>query len=223
MMGCLTAPFKLIGCLGLLILLGLAWLYRDRLEHEARDAIERVRELVPDGSSSPAATSSGRPGVTALRSATAKVDSLNGWRADSVVLTASELASLVGAGMDGELRRQLDSLQVELLDGEIRVSARLRTEGLPPELLGPLAGTIGSSEPVEAAGPLHVTRPGAGEWRVRRFRMGDFPVPDDMVPRLIGEALGDRRRSTVPVKVPDGVRAIRVRPEGAILYGATGS
>jgi hypothetical protein len=27
----------------------------------------------------------------------------------------------------------------------------------------------------------------------------------------------------VPVKVPEGVRAIRVRPGGAILYGATRS
>jgi len=223
-MGCLTAPFKLIGCLGLLILLGLAWLYRDRLAPEARRLIERVQDLAPSSSSSSTTSSStGRPGEGALESARAKVDSLNGWRADSVVLTPSEFASLVGSGMDRGLRGQLDSLQVELLDGEIRINARLRTAGLPTELLGPLAGTLGAREPVDAAGPLRVTRPGAGEWRVRSFRIGDFPVPDEMVPRLVGEALGDRRLEAVPVKVPDGVRAIRVRRGGAILYGATGS
>lgn len=212
-MGCLTAPFKLLGCLVLLIALGLAWLYRDRLEHEVRQVIERVRGVVP--------SSSGRPGVSALESATAKVDSLNGWRADSVVLTPAEFASLVGSGMDRQLRGQLDSLQVELLDGEIRVSARLRTASLSPDLIGPLAGALGPTEPVDASGPVRVTKPGAGEWRVRTFRIGDIPVPDEMVPRLVGQALGDPRRTAVPVKVPAGVRAIRVRPGGATLYGAT--
>jgi hypothetical protein len=214
-MGCLTAPFKLLGCLVLLVALGLAWVYRDRVEHEAKRVIERVRGVVP--------SSEGRPGVSALGSARAKVDSLNGWRADSVVLTPSEFASLVGSGMDRQLRGQLDSLQVELLEGEIRVSARLRTAALSPELIGPLAGALGPTEPVDAAGPLRVTRPGVGEWRVRSFRIGDFPIPDEMVPRLVGQALGDPRRTAVPVKVPQGVREIRIRPGGATLYGAKGS
>jgi hypothetical protein len=214
-MGCLTAPFKLLGCLVLLVALGAAWLYRDRLEHEARRLIDRVQGVVP--------SQEGRPGVSALESARAKVDSLNGWRADSVVLTPSEFASLVGSGMDRQLRGQLDSLRVELLDGEIRVSGRLRTAALSPELIGPLGGALGPTEPVDATGPLRVTRPGAGEWRVRSFRIGDFPIPEEMVPRLVGQALGDPRRTAVPVKVPAGVRAIRVRPGGAILYGATRS
>jgi len=215
MRGCLTAPFKLLGCLGLIVALGLGYIYRDRLEHEGRRLIDRIQGVVP--------SSSGRPGVSSLESAEAKVDSLNGWRADSVVLTASEFASLVGSGMDPELRSQLDSLQIELLDGEIQVSARLRTERLPREMLGPLGGALRPTEPVRAAGPVRVTRPGAGEWRVRSFRIGDFPVPDEMVPDLVGLALGDPTRKTVPVKVPPGIRAIRVRPSGATLYGATRS
>jgi hypothetical protein len=215
MMGCLTAPFKLLGCLGLIVAIGVGYVYRDRLEHEGRRLLERIQGVAPP--------SSGRPGVSSLESAKAKVDSLNGWRADSVVLTASEFASLVGSGLDGELRSQLDSLQVELLDGEIQVSARLRTERLPPEVLGPLRGALRPTEPVRAAGPVRVTRPGVGEWSVRTFRIGDFPVPDEMVPDLVGVALGDPKRKTVPVKVPAGIRAIRVRPDGATLYGATRS
>jgi hypothetical protein len=215
MMGCITAPFKLLGCLGLIILLGVGYLYRDRLELEIRRLIERVQGVVP--------STEGRPGVSSLESAKAKVDSLNGWRADSVVLSASEFASLVGSGMDGQLRSQLDSLQVELLDGEIQVSARLRTGQLPAALIGPLRGALRSTEPVQATGPVQVTRPGAGEWRVRRFRIGDFPIPDEMVAELVGRALGDARGGAVPVKVPQGVRRIRVRPDGATLYGATRS
>jgi hypothetical protein len=214
-MGCLSAPFKLLGCLGLIVALGLGYVYRDRLEHEGRRLIGRIRGDVPP--------SSGRPGSGPLESAKAKVDSLNGWRADSVVLTASEFASLVGSGMDPELRSQLDSLQVELLDGEIRVSARLRTDRLPQDVIGPFTGALRPTEPVRAAGPVRVTRPGAGEWSVRSFQIGDFPVPDEMVPGLIGLALGDSTRKTVSVKVPAGIRAIRVRPGGATLYGATRS
>jgi len=214
-MGCLTAPFKMLGCLVLIVLLALGYLYRDRLEQEVRRVIDRIQGIVP--------SSSGRPGVSSLESATAKVDSLNGWRADSVVLTASEFASLVGNGMDRELRAQLDSLKVELLDGEIQVSARLRTRNLPPDVLGPLTAALEPTEPVQASGPVRVTRPGAGEWQVRTFRIRDFPVPDAMIPGLVGRALGDPARQAVPVKVPRGIRAIRVRPGAATLYGATPS
>jgi hypothetical protein len=125
--------------------------------------------------------------------------------------------------MDRKLRSQLDSLEVELLEGEIQVRARLRTDRLPREMLGPFAGALRPTEPVRAAGPVRVTRPGAGEWKVRSFRIGDFPIPDDVVPRLVGEALGDPGRESVPVKVPAGIRAIRVRPGAAILYGAARS
>jgi hypothetical protein len=211
-MGCLTAPFRLLGCLGLIVALGLAYIYRDRLEQEGRRLIERIQGIAPP--------SSGRPGVSSLESAKAKVDSLNGWRADSVILTASEFASLVGSGMDRELRSQLDSLQIDLLDGEIQIRARLRTERLPQEMIGPLSGTLRATEPVQAAGPVRVTRPGAGEWQVRSFRIGDLVVPDALVPGLVGGALGDPERTTVPFKVPAGIRSIRVRPGGATLYGA---
>ncbi len=213
MMGCLTAPFKAIGCLVVIVALALGYFYRDRLKSEANRLIERVQDVVPK-------RDAGGEKVSSLASANAKVDSLNGWRADSVVLTASEFASLVGDGMDAEMRAALDSLQVKLLDGEIQVSARLRTERLPKSMMGPLGGMLRPTEPVLASGPVRVTRPGAGEWRVRSFRIGDFPVPDDLVPSLVGQAMGDPKRTSVPVQVPEGVTSIRVSPSGATLYGA---
>lgn len=210
-MGCLTAPFKLIGCLGLIAILALGWLYRDRLVREGRRLLDREPP--------PAAESTGRPGIRALKSARAKVDSLNGWRADSVVLTPAEVASLVGNGLDGTLRKQLDSLQVRLLDGEIALTARLRTARLPQEAVGPLGVALRETEPIEATGTLRVVEPGLGEWRVRSFRIRDFPVPADLVPGLIARAVGRPRREAVPVVVPAGVAEIRVRPAGATLYG----
>jgi hypothetical protein len=216
-MGCLTAPLKVLGCLGLLVALGLGWLYRDRVVREGRRIIGRVEA---PAARRPPAASAGRPGRRSLASANAKIDSLNGWRADSVVLSASEVASLMGSGLAAKFRKELDSLQVELLDDEVQVRGRLRTARLPRELVGPLATALRPNEPVEAIGPLRVLSPGAGEWAVRSFRIRDIPVPAAAVPRLVSRALDEPGRKTVPWTVPAGIRAIRIHPGSATLYGA---
>ena len=216
MMGCLAAPFRALGCLVLIAALALGWLYRDRLVDEGHRLLDRIP--VPPSSRGPASESA-RPGTRSLASARSKIDSLNGWRADSVVLTPAEVASLIGSGLSPELRRDLDSLRVELLDGQVRVRARLRTEHLPKDALGPLSGALGPTEPIEAAGPLRVTGPRQGEWAVRSLRIGDVPIPRPAVPHVVERVLGDSRE-TVPWTVPAGVRAVRVRPDGATLYGA---
>jgi hypothetical protein len=211
-MGCLTAPFKFLGFLTLLVALAVGWLYRDRLADEGRKVLGSI-------TGSDVASTGGRPGSRALLSAHAKIDSLNGWRADSVVLTASEVASMIGAGLDPSLRSQLDSLQVELQDGSIAVRARLATARLPRELVGPLSVALRPTEPIEAAGPLEVVGPRRAEWALKSFRLRNFPIPRDAVPKLVSKALGDPNKQTVPVKIPAGIREIRIHPNGATLIG----
>ena len=211
-MGCLSVPFKLLGTVVVVAALAIGWLYRDRLGTE-------LRRLLDSSDASSAPTGAGRPGSRALASAKSKIDSLNGWRADSVVLTAAEVASLIGAGLDPGLRRQLDSLQVELQDGAVAVDAKLATSRLPRELTGPLAVALREREPVRAAGPIEVTGPGRAEWAVRSFQIREFPIPRDAVPGLVGKAFGDTLRRTIPVRIPEGIRQIRVRPSGATLFG----
>ncbi len=210
-MGCLSLPFKLLGGVALVLALAVGWLYRDRLSAELGRLFDR--------SSGEASIATGRPGATALSSAKSKVDSLNGWRADSVVLTASEVASLIGAGLHPALRRQLDSLQVELQEGEVAVRAKLATARLPRELTGPLALALREREPVQAGGPIRVIGPGKAEWAVQSFRIRDFPIPRDAVPKLMAKAFGDSTRS-IPVRIPAGIKEIRIHPSGAILIGA---
>jgi hypothetical protein len=210
-MGCLSLPFKLLGGVALVLALAVGWLYRDRLSAELGRLFDR--------SSGEASIATGRPGATALSSAKSKVDSLNGWRADSVVLTASEVASLIGAGLHPALRRQLDSLQVELQEGEVVVKAKLATARLPRELTGPLALALREREPVQAGGPIRVIGPGKAEWAVQSFRIRDFPIPRDAVPKLMAKAFGDSTRS-IPVRIPAGIKEIRVHPSGAILIRA---
>jgi hypothetical protein len=212
-MGCLAAPFKLIGVTGLVLALAVGWFYRDRLGAE-------LSRLVHRSGRSDESTGAGRPGSRSLAAAQAKIDSLNGWRADSVVLSASEVASLIGAGLDPGLRRQLDSLQVELGEGEVMVRANLATGRLPRELIGPLAVALRPREPVEAGGPLEVIEPRTAAWEVRSFSIRDIPLPRDVVPKLIARAFGDSTRRSIPVRIPAGIRDIRLRPSGATLFGS---
>ncbi len=211
-MGCLSVPLKLLGGVALVLALAIGWLYRDRLSAELGRLFDR--------SSTEVRTPAGRPGGMALTSAKSKIDSLNGWRADSVVLTPSEVASLIGAGLNPSLRRQLDSLQVELREGEVAVNAKLATARLPRELTGPLALALREREQVQAAGPIAVTGPGRAEWTVHSFRIREFPVPRDAVPKLMAKAFGDTAARSIPVRIPAGIREIRVQPSGAILFGA---
>jgi len=127
---------------------------------------------------------------------------------------------MIGAGLDPSLRSQLDSLRVELQDGSIAVRARLATARLPRELIGPLSVALKPTEPIEAAGPLTVVGPGQAEWALRSFSIRGFPLPRDAVPQLVSKALGDPSRKTVPVRIPAGIREIRLRPSGATLLGA---
>jgi hypothetical protein len=211
-MGCLAAPFKFVGCLGLILLLVVGWLYRDRVTTE-------VRRLFGSSVLTNQVTSAGRPGAQAIISAHAKIDSLNGWRADSVVLTASEVASLIGAGLDPAVRSQLDSLQVYLMEGSVAVKASLATGRLPRDLTGPLAVALRPREPVEAAGPIEVVGPRRADWDVQSFRIRNFPIPRDAVSKLVSRALGDSTRRTVPVRIPAGIGEIQVHPSGATLFG----
>lgn len=202
----------MLGFLGLVAALVIGWLYRDRLATE-------WHRIFDSSSKTEAPTGAGRPGVRALSTAQAKIDSLNGWGADSVVLSPSEVASLIGAGLSPNLRQQLDSLQVELGDGEVSVSAMLATARLPRELVGPLAMALRSKEPVKAGGPLEVVEPLKAEWTVRSFSIRDIPIPRDAVPKLMAKAFGDTSKRAIPVRIPAGVREIRVRPSGATLFG----
>jgi hypothetical protein len=210
MLGCLTLPVRLAGLLLLAAALYVGWKERDRIAPLWRRLTER-----------PAAEgvgTTGRPGEASLRSAQGKIDSLNGWRADSVVLTAAELASLVGAGLEGRVRGELDSLSVTLADGRISVAGRIRTAGLPREVLGPLAGAFDEREPVRGAGALSVAGPGQALWRVDAFQVRDFEFPHEMVPRIVGLVAGDGAGGALRITIPPGIGGLRVHPDGVTLY-----
>ena len=210
MSGCLGLPFRLLALLMLLGLGYLGWRERDRIASYWHQVVDHG-PVAADGST-------GRAGADALARARSKIDSLNGWRADSVVLTAPEMASLVGAGLDGRVRNELDSLSVTLGNGRIAVSGRIRTAGLPREVLGPLSGALDEREPVRAAGTVTVTGPREAAWTVDEFMVRDFPFPSEMVPRIVGVVTGRREGGVVSIAIPEGIGGVRVHPDGVTLY-----
>src|SRR5258705_4796749 len=100
MKGCLLWPLRLLFILVLLLLLGGAWLYRHELVGMWRFWRSGPHTEVPV---------TGRASAHGLAAATDLVDSLNGWRADSIVLTAEEPASLLHAGASGSPRLPIRS------------------------------------------------------------------------------------------------------------------
>jgi hypothetical protein len=59
--GCLSAPFKVLGCLGLIVVLVIGWLYRDTVIREGRRWLGRA-----EAPAAGAASARGRPGARAL-------------------------------------------------------------------------------------------------------------------------------------------------------------
>ena len=211
MRGCLTLPFRVLGCLGLIVVLAAGYLYRDRVidfVHELTGKRKSVSEVV------------GRPTEGGARIALEKIDSLNAWRADSVILTAAEMASLIGAGLDPAFRDQVDSIAVRLGEDRVGIEASLLTDRLPRDVLGPLGSMVGKREHLSASGTVALVEPGRAVWIVDRLSLGNFPFPRELIPRLLERALGSHS-SEVPFRVPHGLRDVKVRPSGVSLFGST--
>ena len=206
-----TFPFRLLIVLILAAVVSVAWLARRQildLWHSTRVEVAKTPET----------TGGGRPGVKALNGAQDKIDSLNGWGADSVVLTASELASLIGNGMNAATRSQIDSLRVSLGDGTVEVSGILSTAQIPKDQLGPFGTALNPKEPLAAKGPLSVVGPGVAEWRVDQLRIRNFSLGETVSKRVIQEGLHGTSDGGLRFAIPAGIAGVRVRPSGVTLY-----
>jgi hypothetical protein len=213
MKGCLLAPFRLFGCLTLIVILLAGWLYRDRLGEWGRELLRKARNepaaVTEVGTPSPAALTQGRRKLSALKSGR-----------DSVTLSADEAASLLSDVLGPYMRGTFDSIRVRLSEGNVEVRARANTARLPSGLLGPLGMAVSDYEPMSASGPLDVAQPGRGAWRIQALSFRSFPLPSEVVPRMLEKVTGDTSRA-VPVPLPRQVRAVAVHGDGVTFYSGT--
>lgn len=206
-----TLPFRLLGIFVLAVIVSGAWLFRFEILRLVRPQVARVTESL-------GGEGAGRPGPAALARAKDKVDSLHGWAADSVVLTANEMAALLVDGLPSEARAHLDSVTIELGDSRVTVSARLETTQIPRDALGPLAGALQPWERVAAAGPVRILKAGQAEWRVDALTLRGFTLPEETSQRLVERALPGTKSGVVPLTLPKGVTGLRIRRDGVSLY-----
>ncbi|MGE0553416.1 MAG: hypothetical protein AB7R55_08285 [Gemmatimonadales bacterium] len=209
MKGCLTLPFRLF-TLAVLLLAGyLAWHNRDGIRRWVHRATADPGGSAPEVRESP----------DALRArARARLDSLERRRADSVILSAGEVETLVRDAIPAEGRSVVDSVSLELGRGEVTLRAVIDGSKLPAGSLGPLTDWVSGRESVEGRGVLALRRLGVGEWRLEGMRVRGLPLPRPLWSRLLA--------MVVPVDdgaftfdVPAWVTGIRVSREGAVLYG----
>lgn len=210
MKGCLTWPLRLAFALLVAFLIFAGWAYR-------RELAGMWRFWRSDAPKEASVT--GKASTAGLAKATDLVDSLNGWRADSIVLTAEELASLLQAGLGGAAARYLDSVEVTLGTDHVTVGAMLATEAIPARALGPFKGLVRSRERVRVGGKLSVLGPESGALRVDAVSLRGFPFPTAMIGRFMSTSLGASDDGTVKFQLPKGIRDLKVRPSGVVLYG----
>jgi len=208
MRGCLSLPFRLLGLL-LLVLLGyVAWSYRSEIRR-------KVHEWTADGAP-PSAKGMAVRGSAAP--AARRIDDLLGSRADSVVLSAADVASLVDSLASLVAPGAVDSVSVMLDQDDLMVRARVDTRAVPVSL-GAIGSVVRDHEFVEAGGRIVFRQAGRAEWQLERVRVRGVPLPGDVVQRLIRRFAGSGEGNVIGVDLPRTVGGLRVSPSGVTLYG----
>jgi hypothetical protein len=211
MTGCLTFPLRVAASLVLIVALAAGWFFRDDLSRFGRRQLGLAEPPSPIGFAEAGGAARAR----------VRMDSLQRAGVDSVIIAPAELASLVAEELQRTAAGAPDSVSVELRDREVAIRGQVSTDPIPAALREILGGVLNPREEVELAGPLGLQRAGVGEFEVRRVRVKGFPVPREMLDRLIGRYVPRRSGAAVLFDVPAHITGIRVTPRGVILYGGT--
>lgn len=134
-------------------------------------------------------------------------------------LSAGEIAAIIDGAMAQAPRRGYDSVQVALLEGEVRVRGSLDLTGVPRNLLGPLSRVVGEREPVAIGGPLSVDSSGHLFLTVTYLKVRDFPFPKGTIPRILAAAhIPGAQGARVPLPGVPRAGDVRVSPSSVRFY-----
>jgi hypothetical protein len=224
MFGC----FRRLGCLVFFLIVAvLAWFNRDRLETIYRRYAGGPPSV--DGSSvirvpgdwevlSPEKGTAGQNKVTSLSSPGGPA---------YVNLTPGEASSYILAGaikqMPGSTQQATSSVKGDRL--YVRANLDLKQLGAA-KVLGPLGALLGDRDTVQLGGTIRVLRPGVGEFNVKDVKIGSFPIPDAIIPRLIsmmrkGEMPAGLSKDALPMKMPEYIGDVRIADGRITVYKTT--
>ena len=221
MFGC----FRRLGCLVFLLILAiLAWFNRDRLE-----AI--YRRYAGDPRAADTTTIVRTPGGWEALSAEKAtrgqraIEALSRPRAPAFSnLTAGEAASYIFLAVSKQLPASSEDITSSIKGDRLYVRANVALKDLgAAQALGPIAGMLGTRDTVQLGGTMHVLSPGVGEFRVKDVRIGSFPVPGAIIPRLIsrmrrGEMPAGISNDALPMKLPAYIGDIRISNDRITVY-----
>lgn len=214
MNGCLKGLFRLGCAAAILAVLALIYWFREPIMRTGARWFGGSQALPPV-----ADTAVGAPTPRATASGDEKLSSLGApGGPDSVILTPNEMASLIGAGIDWNVRKMYDSLRVELQEGKLVIHARLDTRVLPPGTLGPFSGMLGPREPLRMGGTVSVERPGMARFKVQDISVRGIEFPGPVVNSIAKQMAGAASNGAIPVKVDPAVTDVAVHPTGVVLY-----
>ena len=202
-------------CFGRLVLFAIllaaaaaGWFYRDEVR---RWVDQRFRPTS-------AAARIGRPSPAALHAAMARLDSLLRPRQDSVVLTPSEMASLLVRGTTFVPGVTLDSITVELGDRTVRVRALVDSVSIPASWRALIPGRPAPNQEVVIRGTLTPVHAGLAEFELQHVSVHGIPLPSEVIARMATHAAGRGSDGRLDVVLPQTVGGFRIRPTGVAIY-----
>jgi len=223
MFGC----FRRLGCLVLLLILAvLAWFNRDRLE-----AVYRKYAGDATGTlSTPATIEPGWEPITgdkATRGQTA-VQSLAAPRGPAFVnLTPGEAASYIFLSVAKQLPASSEDITSSVRNDRLYVRANVALKDFGgAKALGPFGSLLGERDTVQLGGTINVLSPGSGEFQVKDVRVGSFPVPAAIIPRLVrrirkGTMPPGIADNALPMKMPAYIGDVRIANGRITVYKTT--
>lgn len=224
MFGC----FRRLGCLVFLLILAvLAWFNRDRLEAMYR---RYAGDPAPADTTVARAPTGGWESLTgdkATRGQTAVVSLSNPRGPAFVNLSPGEAASYVFLEVAKQLPASSEEITASVRNDRLYVRANVALKDFGgSKVLGPLAALLGERDTVQLGGTINVLRPGDGEFQVRDIRIGSFPVPDAIIPKLVarirkGEKPAGVADDAFPVKLPSYIGDVRIANGRVTVYKAT--
>ncbi|HEY2805848.1 MAG TPA: hypothetical protein VGI92_08320 [Gemmatimonadales bacterium] len=213
-MGCLKAIAVRIGCLVVLVAAVIAGAVYHR---EIFDYIDAWRGHPGETYLAPAPVSRHADAATQL----AELNRSGG--PAYVDLTAGDLATLIEGALSKERAHAFDSVQVALLDNEVRVRGSLDIHDVPRSMLGPFASVLGSREPASIGGPLSADSAGRLILTVTYLKVGDFPLPRATISRILDAArLPGARNGKLPLPLAERIGDVRVSPAAVRFYRKAG-
>ncbi|MEO8576992.1 MAG: hypothetical protein ABI556_09840 [Gemmatimonadales bacterium] len=224
MFGCI----RRLGCLVFFLIIGvICWFNRDRLETIYRryaggppsaDTSTVIRVPGDWEALSAAKGTAGQGKVSSLstKGGPAYVN-LSPGEASSYILT-SAIRQLPGASEQATSSVRGDRLYV-------RSNIDLKQLGAA-KVLGPLGALLGDRDTVQLGGTIHVLRPGVGEFNVKDIKVGAFPIPTAIIPRLVarlrkGEMPAGLSNDALPMKLPAYIGDVRIADGRITVYKKT--